>query len=467
MNQLDYLAHMYEADETADANSVFEEALRNDEFARMSKKEIVELKRQFLNYIRISDELNNHEEQLARGIERESRTVERLEDNDGLIFASNHPIKKSHRKYVEAFISNISVPKTLGELDEYYLDGNDAQILVEDALNSEITNWTVPRWAKRGDIVLFMHAKMARSSLTRLRTETNAEPEWITSEELKQKRLTAISDQLAFHKRYGGKIYAIGRVNGKPEIEKVPPGLHFRAKVFCDIDDLYLLEEPIDLSEFSSFIKLSSMCAVTPVFGEPYEELKSIILSKNDVPSYIKNSCSTPFPHNSVNEENWMKLGLEYRNSFSLEIQFRQCYVDYLLKSIGDQKTIYMECACYKGMNPITYVDNVIKIDKKLLPVEVKLNIALESDLEGQCEQYCNLDQLILDKKNKRNARIENVISDRILVIDTYAVYMFDSKQRSIEVIFDLDDLKTRWDIEALKQIIIRQISNADMADII
>lgn len=464
MNQLGYLAQLYEANENANANSVFEEALRNDEFARMSKKEIVELKRQFLSYIRVSDELINREEQLKRGIERESQIIEQPEESDFLSFANNQPNKKPHRKYVEAFISNISVPKTLEELDEYYLDGNDAQILVEDTLSRGITNWSVPRWAKRGDIVLFMHAKMARSSLTRLRSETNAEAEWITTKELKQKRLQALSDQLAFHKKYGGKIYAIGRVNGRPEIEEVPTGLHFRSKVFCDIDDLYLLEEPIDLSEFSSFIKLNSMCAVTPVFGEPYEDLKSIILSKNDVPSYIKNSCSTPFPHNSVNEENWMKLGLEYRNSFSLEIQFRQCYVDYLLKSIGDQKTIYMECACYKGTNPITYVDNVIKIDKRLLPVEVKLNIALEADLEGQCEQYCNLERLILDKKNKRNARIENVVNDRVLVIDTYAVYMFDSKRKSIEFIYDLDDLKNRWDIEELKQIVIRLISNANMA---
>ena len=176
--------------------------------------------------------------------------------------------------------------------------------------------------------------------------------------------------------------------------------------------------------------------------------------------------CSTAFADEwqEVYEENWMKLGLEYRNSFSLEIQFRQCYVDYLLKSIGDQKTIYMECACYKGTNPITYVDNVIKIDKRLLPVEVKLNIALEADLEGQCEQYCNLERLILDKKNKRNARIENVVNDRVLVIDTYAVYMFDSKRKSIEFIYDLDDLKNRWDIEELKQIVIRLISNANMA---
>ena len=166
----------------------------------------------------------------------------------------------------------------------------------------------------------------------------------------------------------------------------------------------------------------------------------------------------TPFPHALVNEKNWMKLGLEYRYSFTLEVQFRQCYVNYLLKRLGDQKTIYMECPCYKGDKPITFVDNVIRINRKLLPVEVKLNINAESDLEGQCEQYCQLDKIVLRKDAKQAVNMNNVIDDRVLVIDTFAVYMFFFKERSIKFIYDLDELKTDIDIQSLKNKVLEYI---------
>ena len=253
------------------------------------------------------------------------------------------------------------------------MSGNDAQDLVRDTIESGTTCWTSPRWAKRGDIVLFMHAKYAKSSLTKIRTEVRSKYSLtpMAAVEIED----AIAAQLAFHKQYGGKIYAIGRINGKPFVEDVDPLLHSKSRVFCDIDQLFLLERPIDISEFNEFIKISRMSGITPVFGSAYDKLKQMISEMNKVPQYFEYSYSTPFPHMLVNRENWMKLGLEYRNSFTLEIQFRQCYVDYLLKEIGDQKTIYMECPCYKGSDPITYVDNVIRINNKLLPVEVKLTL--------------------------------------------------------------------------------------------
>lgn len=216
-----------------------------------------------------------------------------------------------------------------------------------------------------------------------------------------------------------------------------------------------MLERPIDISEFNEFIKISRMSGITPVFGSAYDKLKQMISEMNKVPQYFEYSYSTPFPHMLVNRENWMKLGLEYRNSFTLEIQFRQCYVDYLLKEIGDQKTIYMECPCYKGSNPITYVDNIIRINNKLLPVEVKLNIKLESNLEGQCEQYCTLDKLILNAKADHQAKMEKVVNDRVLIIDTYAVYMFYLVNKQIEALFDLSRLQYKEDVLELRRIVI------------
>ena len=291
--------------------------------------------------------------------------------------------------------------------------------------------------------------KFCNSTLTSLRTQVRKQLDPESSDAIQFEK--SIADQLAFHKKYGGRIFAIGRINGVPEKMTVDPIAHYKSNMFCNINDLFLLDNPIHISEFNSFITISRLSGITPVFGENYDKLKAIISENNDVPEYFQYSYSTPFPHALVNEKNWMKLGLEYRYSFTLEVQFRQCYVNYLLKRLGDQKTIYMECPCYKGDKPITFVDNVIRINRKLLPVEVKLNINAESDLEGQCEQYCQLDKIVLRKDAKQAVNMNNVIDDRVLVIDTFAVYMFFFKERSIKFIYDLDELKTDIDIQSLK----------------
>ena len=454
MENLNKLINAYVVNEEMSAGEILNDVFQNDlEYSYLSTEESVTLKRQYFNFVNSEESQLNREEQgeFYRRSQLSPEVIANLEVSENK-YKNRHP----HKKYVEAFVTNISVPKTLEELYDYYLEDNDAQHLIVDANSTGMTNWSVPRWVKYGDIVLFMHAKNANSILTSMRTKIRSG--YVSDKKKAAQMEKAIADQLAFHKQYGGKIYAIGKICGKPKLEEIDPELHFEAHAFCDIDSLFLLERPIDISEFNSFMKISSMSSVTPVFGQIYDRLKELIVEKNAVPGYFQYSYSTPFPHNAVNKENWIQLGLEYRLSFSLEIQFRQCYVDYLLSGIGDQKTAYMECTCYKGSNPVTFVDNVIKIDKKLLPVEVKLNIELESNLMRQCEQYCQLDRIILDKKTQREANMRDVINDKVLVIDTYAVYMFNLNNKMIETLYDLENLKSHEDIRELREIVIHSM---------
>ena len=449
---LEYLIECYEKSGEVTIDDFLADILKNDPyFEALRLEEAIELKRQFFGYLRTLEfgSMDEYGEALLSDLET-SPAPERL----GAV--RERLTKWSHRKrYVQAFISNISVPKTLEELIGHYLNGNDAQILFSETVNGGWTNWTVPRWAKRGDIVLYMHAKTAKSCLTAIRTRLRKE--YPPNSQMAGQCEAAIAQQLNFHKQLGGKIYAVGRINGRPKEEKIPSNMHFKSRVFCDIDKLFLLERPIDIEEFNSFIKINRLSGITPVFGGVYERLKELIIRNNTVPDYFGYSFSTPFPHNQVNRYNWMQLGLEYRASFILESQFRQCYVDYLLSELGDQKTIYMECYCHKGTKPVTFVDNVIRIGKKLLPVEVKLNIMLENNLAGQCEQYCKLDKLELDHDKNRIARMEDVIRDKVLVIDTYAMYMFHLSSRSIEFMYDLGNMKNKEDIKELRQLVLEK----------
>ena len=47
---------------------------------------------------------------------------------------------------------------------------------------------------------------------------------------------------------------------------------------------------------------------------------------------------------------------------------------------------------------------------------------------------------------------MRKVVDDRVLVIDTFAVYMFFLKDTSIRFLYDLDDIRSREDIEKLRE---------------
>ena len=461
MSILERLIEKYENEQEISVDDLLAKYLDDDpEYGGLGLDETIEIKRQFIDYVNLSNKYEEieDEKELSSGLEiNEFRTC--------LQYREPRKKCKPHLKYVEAFIANISVTDSLDELWKDYLDGNNVQLLIQDIERDRCTNWTVPSWAKQGDIVLFMHARSARSKLTSLRTQIKKGncPAAYDRERIK----TAIEEQLAVYGQYGGKIFAIGQINGQPEYDDDNSQEHyFRSRVHCDVNRLFLLNRPLDLVEFDNFAPLNRGGAITPVYGDRFERLKALIMDKNLVSEYFRYRCSTPFPHNAVNSKNWIKLGLGYRNSFTLENQFRHCYVDYLLSELGDQKKIYAECACIKDNRPDTYVDNVIRISNRLLPVEVKLNMKAVSDMEGQCNQYCCLNNMVLEKKKDENgdtkytryADMVDVIDDKVLVIDTFQVSIYDYATNEISSLFDLGKLKEKSDIRMLRERVLQAI---------
>ena len=71
---------------------------------------------------------------------------------------------------IQAFINNISFPKSLEEL-ELFIDGFN----VEEILTVKETEWTAPKWAVKGDIVFFFHAKTAIQWISKLETQLRRE----------------------------------------------------------------------------------------------------------------------------------------------------------------------------------------------------------------------------------------------------------------------------------------------------
>lgn len=362
---------------------------------------------------------------------------------------------------VQSFISNISFPKSLDELLWYATEHGCYN--VENILNDVITTWTSPKWAKIGDIVFFMHAKTAKSTITKLRTQLLNKKDNISTDKF-ELLYDWINIGLDLYKQYGGKIFAVGRVIGAPEYiaddnENYEDSsfYHWGSKIYSEIE-LYVLDNPIDISEFNDFIFISRQSGITPVFGKEFVQLKELVMLKNSVPQYFSDSISTPLPLARINAENWIGISEEYRRSFMLESQFRSYYVDYLLSAIGDRKTIYKECRCVKKSNPASFVDNIIYLNGKYLPVEVKLSVEQEKDIKGQVTKYCNTDEIIIDSKSGRKIMSNQVYNKNVLIIDTYNIYIFNCEKYEYDTVFSLNDLRVKDDLKTIKNCILTKL---------
>lgn len=171
-----------------------------------------------------------------------------------------------------SFITNFQSPQTLDELMDFmqYGTGSNLEALLNDYETG--TNWTVPSDAKIGDVVFFM---CARSSidyrhLATVRRQAHASGD--------STLIQAVEEQFALHAEYAGKILVVGIVDQAPQkrsSDEAYPGWG------ADIGKMILLKNPVDLSEFKSFIQVSSRSAITKLSESQYHSLMRLIEQRN------------------------------------------------------------------------------------------------------------------------------------------------------------------------------------------
>lgn len=338
--------------------------------------------------------------------------------------------------YVNAHINNISFPKTIEQLEEFVYEHGCYN--VEDVINDAgdgYTVWTVPRSSVVGDIVLYYHAKTAIQRISKLETTVKELDESIHNKAL---LFDWLNRARRLYSLYGGKIFAIGRISSRPELEDEFVPIHWSGRVYAEVKDIYLLEKPIDISEFNSFILVSRQSAITPLPSTEYERLKKIIENKNPkLPQYFIDSKIGDYNLSKINKQNFIEVTKAYRKRFLLESNFRSYYVDYLLRNLSGRK-LYRECQCHTKNTPLARVDNVFEFENKKILLEVKLNIALEKNLISQLKQYIYADYICLtDAENK----ITDFERNYMYVIDVYSLYKYESKTEKLSKVFDLDDI--------------------------
>lgn len=354
---------------------------------------------------------------------------------------------------IQAFINSIALPDSIDDL-RFYLTNDDRLLNPEHLIVNSTAQWSVPRWCKRGDIVLFMVTVTSFQAISRVRAEIKRKKDQLSDSDYRLLKYGIMREE-SIYKNVGGCIFAIGRVAGP--IVKFPGDV----RVYADIDDITMLEEPIPYDKFKNKVPVSKGGSITPVYSEKYSILKTKITKQNDLPLYVLKSHSAPIREHYINRSNWLDIAKYYRFHYTLEEQFRKAFVDYLLKEISDSRKIYAECYCKKDTGQYGYIDNVVLFNGKYLPVEVKLNVDLETNLIGQVSKYCSLSLLNLDNKQILSKPIENVYSDKVVIIDTYGIYLYDDSKLAYTKIYDFFNLSSKEDLQLIRISIIDSLTGS------
>lgn len=348
---------------------------------------------------------------------------------------------------VQAYILNISAIQSMEELREM-ANGGYAHAVEMPLMagKREITEFTAPKWIMRGDIVFFYHAATANTHNKRLRRE--ARNGNLEDAESLNKYLD-YCDKL--YDKYGGKIYAVGVISETPfyDSDSGWEHPHFKSRIFAPIENVVELRYPIPLNQFKEFIPITRQQSVTPVFGNDFMKLKSMICRYNSVP-YLEKCTTVSFSLKDVGKGTWIRFANESGRRYLNEAQFRKYYVDFLLMSLSDDGKIYSEIACIKDGKSVGIVDNVIVFDGAHMPVEVKLSATFDGQgVLEQLERYASADEFkgIADD-------CEYNYEGVVMVVDTSNIYIYDKNiSNTLNVIISLDEIKSMADIRRLKNI--------------
>ena len=131
------------------------------------------------------------------------------------MYYSKHEVGIANMNNVQAFVLNLTVPKSLEQFVYNVLERGE-YVLDASLDDEELGEWTAPRWAKTGDIAFFMQAQSSARYLKDTARLLNAHKGDYTQEQYDD-AVEFIRHGFDIHEQYGGKIFAVARITGAPE----------------------------------------------------------------------------------------------------------------------------------------------------------------------------------------------------------------------------------------------------------
>lgn len=172
---------------------------------------------------------------------------------------------------VQAFINSIALPSTIEDL-LFFIKENNHLLDPEQILLNSSEVWSVPRWCKKGDIVLFMITVSSAQAISHVRAEMKKQRDYIQPDDYRFLNFGVMREE-SIYDRYGGTIFAIGRVAGN--IETVSGD----KRVYARVDNIVILDQPLHYDLFKEKVPVSKGGSITPVYSEKYSLLKEKVQS--------------------------------------------------------------------------------------------------------------------------------------------------------------------------------------------
>lgn len=175
----------------------------------------------------------------------------------------------------KSFISNISFPKTLDEV--MYFINERGQFDVQDIMTASYVEWTAPKDAYIGETVYFMHSKTSIDTIRHLKRELASLRDEVDPQSV-ETLANALDKGEELYGQVGGSIFACGIVCDDIIVDDVATrdGLHWRSVYYAPIDNISLIEPPINIAEFRDFIMISRTGAITKLDDEQDERLRAL-----------------------------------------------------------------------------------------------------------------------------------------------------------------------------------------------
>lgn len=198
----------------------------------------------------------------------------------------------THGRISRAYILNLAIPKTIEQVYSRATADDSSErgrFDIEGILYGDpCSGWTAPKWAQVDDLVFFMLTRTSAYAARRLAKDWLEERDFYAPEEVNLIEQMLLKAQWLAD-RYSGKIYAVGRIASEPEYALPVADLpHFRKRLFADVDEITLLEKPVDMEEFKSYISISRTGSITTIEESALAQLSDLLTSAgNCLPDYV------------------------------------------------------------------------------------------------------------------------------------------------------------------------------------
>lgn len=355
---------------------------------------------------------------------------------------------------VEAFVTAIGFPKDLQSLDDMvqknleHVDALpralDLDLIIEGS--SSRLNWSVPPWAQPGDIVIFYSTARSLASATKLRREIEvAEIDVDDGDASEVERIRQAYREILDHavdrsQDFAGRFVAIGRVASWPYDGA---GAHFRDRMFADIDDVFVLSEPPLASEIRDMFQVRRAATISRVNAEAYRAFKRLV--GRQLPAWAR---TAKIGLDAVPGMDWRTLISCGQYRPRTEDELREFVVTPLLLELsGSSQGVMAECRTMRRGKWTGYVDNLVLIGERWIPIECKLRIPSEKAMLRQIKRYIGCSKAMGTLGLARGLEVRLSSPPTCWVLDSSGLYQMDRKgfvECDIETpLYNLSDLAT------------------------